>query len=151
MNSLITFSLNSSYPSIQGYSFYTGYIDDSGYQMTLDLHADVSGTTITQKFVQTLLLNNAQYVSPSNVSSFPSTGMGQTSTTTASSASSYTTSWRILSLVGGLTMLSMVLWLQLKEYSSFIINSIPSSVPLPLYFSPSVIVLETSWTLATTS
>ena len=76
--------------------------------MTLDLHADTSGTTITQQFVQTLLLNNALYVSPSNTSSFASTGMGQTTT---SSASSYTTGWRIriLSLVCGLTVLSMVL------------------------------------------
>jgi len=108
MNSLITFSLNTTYSPTQGYSFYTGFIEDSGFQMTLDLHADASGTTNTQQFVQTLLLNNAPYVRPSNVSSFPSTGLGQT-TTKASSATSYTTCWRILSLVCGLTVLSMVL------------------------------------------
>ena len=78
--------------------------------MTLDLHADISDTTITQHFVQTLLLNNAQYVSPGNVSSIPSTTVGQTSTNKGFSASSYTTSWRIiLSLVCGLTVLSIVL------------------------------------------
>jgi len=110
MNTLITFSLNSTYPSTQGHSFYTGFIEDSGLQMTLDLHMDV-GTTITQQFVQTSLLNNAQYVTPGNVSTFPSTGPGQTATkeSPASSASSYASSWRILSLVCGLTVLSVVL------------------------------------------
>ena len=79
--------------------------------MTLDLHADVSGSTITQQFVQTLLLNNGPTTPPSKVSSFSSTDIGQTSTTSskASSASSYTTSWRILSLVCGSTVLGMVL------------------------------------------
>src|SRR5882757_422889 len=39
MHAPITFSLNStSYPSIQGYSFYTGTLADSGVQMTFDLH-----------------------------------------------------------------------------------------------------------------
>ena len=109
MNSLITFSLNSTYPSNQGYSFYTGFIEDSGSQMTLDLHADASGSTITQQFVQTLLLNNAPYVAPGSVSNFPSTGPGQTATAQRSSASSYRSSWMILSLASGLTVLSMVL------------------------------------------
>ena len=109
MNSLITFSLNSTYPSIQGYSFYTGFIEDSGSQMTLDLHADIPGSTITQQFVQTLLLNNAPYVTPGGVSNFPSTGPGQTATAKPSSASTYRSSWMILSLTSGLTVLSMVL------------------------------------------
>jgi hypothetical protein len=109
MNAPITFSLNStSYPSIQGYSFYTGTIADSGVQMTFDLHADVAGGTVTQPFVETLLLNNAPYVSPGNVSSVPSTGVGQVTTTNTASAS-YTRGWSMLSLVCGLTVLSMVL------------------------------------------
>lgn len=75
--------------------------------MTLDLYA-VTESTIIQAFVQTLLLNNAPYVSPGNVSSFPSTGLGQTAAK-ESSASSYASSWRILFLVCGLTVLGMVL------------------------------------------
>ena len=73
--------------------------------MTLDLHADAN----TQHFVQTLLLDNTPYVSPGNISSFASNGIGQTTTTEASSASSYATGWRILFLVCGMTVLSMVL------------------------------------------
>lgn len=110
MISNFTFSLNSSYSSTQGYSFYTSIIDDSGAQLTIDIHAD----SATQRFVPTLVLDNTPYVSPGNVSSFPSTGVGQT-TTKASSASSYTTSWRIMSLVYSMTVLRMVLWLQPKK------------------------------------
>jgi len=106
LNTLITFSPNSTIPPIQNYSFYTADFEDSGFQLTFDLLAD---STIMQPFVPTLLLNNAQYVAPvKNVSSFPSTGPGQTASR-SSSTSSYTSSWRILSLVCGLIMLSMVL------------------------------------------
>jgi hypothetical protein len=109
MNAPIAFSLNStSYPTPQGYSFYTGTIADSGMQMTFDLHADVAGGTVTQPFVETLLLNNAPYVSPGNVSSVSSKGVGQV-TSTSAAFSSYTGGWSILSLVCGLTVLSMVL------------------------------------------
>ena len=109
MNAPITFSPNStSYPSTQGYSFYTGYIADSGLQMTFDLHADLAEGTVSQLFAETLSLNNAPYVPPGNVSSVPSKGLGQVTTTNASSAS-YAGSWSMLSLVCGLTVLSMVL------------------------------------------
>jgi hypothetical protein len=77
--------------------------------MTLDLHADVINSTITQQFVQTLSLNNAQSATPGKVSSFPSTGPGQTATVKPSSASSYTSSWIILSLASGFTVLSLML------------------------------------------
>jgi len=107
MNAPITFSLNStSYPSTQGYDFYTGLIADTGFQMTFDLHADIAGKTVTQPFVETLVLNNAQYVPPGNTSSFSSKDIGQATTSSASSASY---SWSMFSLVCGLTMLSMVL------------------------------------------
>ena len=103
MSSSFNFSLNSSYPSTQGYSFYSAFVESSGSQLTLDLHMD----GFTQPFVQTLLLNNSPFVAPGSVSSFHSTGPGQTATKT-SSASSYTSSWGILSLVCGLSVLSMV-------------------------------------------
>jgi len=112
MNSPITFSLNStSYPPTQGYSFYTGTIQDIGLQMMLDLHADVSGgQTITQAFVQTLLLDNTPYVAPGNVGSIESTAVGQTTArTNGSSSTSYTRCWKMLSLICGITLLSMVL------------------------------------------
>jgi len=107
MNVPIMFSLNStSYPSTQGYLFYTGSIADSGLQMTFDLHANIAGKTVTQPFVETLVLNNAQYVPPGNTSSTPSTGLGQATKSNASSASY---SWSMFSLVCGLTVLSLVL------------------------------------------
>ncbi|KAF8809049.1 L-ascorbate oxidase [Phlegmacium glaucopus] len=113
MNSPITFSLNSTaYPSLQGYSFYTGTIQDIGLQMTLDLHADGSGQTVTQPFVQTLLLDNTPFVAPGTVGSVASTSVGQTTTTGSSSASSDMRGWRMSPLmwvVSGMTVLSMVL------------------------------------------
>ena len=75
--------------------------------MTFDLHADVAEGMVTQPFVETLLLNNAPYVSPSNVTSVSSTSVGQVTRNNA--AFSYTGGWRMLSLVCGLTVLSMVL------------------------------------------
>lgn len=143
MNSLITFSLNSTYPSTQEHSFYSAFIEDSGSQMTLDLHADVSGSTISQQFVQTLLLDNAPYVAPGSVSSFPSTNLGQTTSKT-SSASSYTSCWWILSLVCGLTVLSMVLWLQPKN-DPFLSSVPPTTI---LFFHYLLDHFETSWTLS---
>lgn len=114
MNSPITFSLNStSYPPLQGYSFYTGIVQDSGLHMTLDLHADISGgQTATQPFVQTLLLDNTPFVAPGTVGSVASTSVGQTTAGGSSSASSDMRGWRMSSLmwvVCGMTVLSMVL------------------------------------------
>lgn len=110
MNSPITFSLNStSYRPLQGYSFYTGTIQDVGYQMTLDIHADVSGgQTVTQSFIQTLLLDNTPLVAPGTVQSVVSTTVGQATTATSSAAADMQ-SWRMLSLISVVCGMSVLM------------------------------------------
>jgi len=62
-------TLNSTgFPPIGGYDFYTGTVEDTGAQMTIDLHAVAGGQTYTQPFMQTLVLDNAVYVAPGNIS-----------------------------------------------------------------------------------
>jgi len=62
-------TLNSTgFPPIGGYDFYTGTVEDTGVQMTIDLHAVAGGQTYTQPFMQTLVLDSAVYVAPGNVS-----------------------------------------------------------------------------------
>jgi len=104
VNSPITFTLNStSYPSIQGYDFYTGTIQDTGLQMTLDLHADVSGgRTVMQTFVQTLLLDNTPYVAPGPVGSIKSSAV----ISQGFSTFLYTGGW--MTSICWITLLSMV-------------------------------------------
>lgn len=59
---------SSSYPSISGYDFYYGIVTSPGVQMTIDVNAvNGSGQTVTQSFMQTLLLDNTPVVTPSNV------------------------------------------------------------------------------------
>jgi hypothetical protein len=61
-------ALNSSMPSIGGYSFYTAtQVQDSGVQLNLDIHAVASSQTYSQTFVQTLLLDNTPIVQPGPV------------------------------------------------------------------------------------
>jgi hypothetical protein len=67
MNTTIDFSRNSSIPSIGGYDFYIGYLEDIGYQTTLDLHVDADDTTYTEDFVPTSFLDNTPYTPPSIV------------------------------------------------------------------------------------
>jgi hypothetical protein len=50
---------SSSYPSMSGYDFYYGRVRSPGMQVTIDVHAVGGGQTVTQKFMQTLLLDNA--------------------------------------------------------------------------------------------
>lgn len=52
---------------VGGYEFYTGSVEDSGHQMTLDTFADMDGTTYTDDFRQTTYLDNSPYVAPANV------------------------------------------------------------------------------------
>lgn len=58
---------SSSYPSISDYDFYYGRVTSPGSQMTVDVHAVGGGRTVTQSFVQTLLLDNTLLVDPANV------------------------------------------------------------------------------------
>ena len=58
---------SSSYPSRSGYDFYYGRVTSPGMQMTFDLHAVSGQQTVTQSFVQTLLLDNTSPVDPTNV------------------------------------------------------------------------------------
>jgi len=67
LNMEVDFVANSSIPALAGYSFYTGTVDSSGVQMTMDVHAVTSSQTYTQTFVQTLQLDNAPYVQPGTV------------------------------------------------------------------------------------
>lgn len=78
----VDLTLNSSIASLEGYSFYTGQMQDSGVQLTIDLHAVATAQTYTQTFMATTLLDNTPYVAPGTVTSTASTS------NTASSATS---------------------------------------------------------------
>jgi len=55
-------------PPTQGYSFYTGTVQDGGFQLTLDLHSVASdGNVYTEDFKQTTFLDNTPYVAPTSV------------------------------------------------------------------------------------
>ncbi|KAG6916604.1 hypothetical protein DXG01_006161 [Tephrocybe rancida] len=70
LNTTIDLQLNSSMTPTQGYNFYTGTIQDTGFQLTLDIHSLSSdGTIYTEDFKQTSLLDNTPYVAPTNVTS----------------------------------------------------------------------------------
>ncbi|KAG6859172.1 hypothetical protein C0991_001168, partial [Blastosporella zonata] len=80
LNSTVDLQLNSSMTPIQGYSFYTATIQDSGYQLTLDIHSLLTnGTIYTEDFRQTSLLDNTPYVAPTNATSSTSTGTSASS------------------------------------------------------------------------
>jgi hypothetical protein len=52
-----------------GYSFYTGAVQDAGFQMTLDLHSVAGdGSLYSEDFKQTTFLDNTPYVAPTSVS-----------------------------------------------------------------------------------
>ncbi|KAF5358167.1 hypothetical protein D9756_001335 [Leucocoprinus leucothites] len=67
LNTTMDFSRNSSISSIGGYDFYSGSLEDIGFQTTLDLHVDVDGTTYSEDFVPTSFLDNTPYIEPSTV------------------------------------------------------------------------------------
>ncbi|KAG6877011.1 hypothetical protein C0993_011072 [Termitomyces sp. T159_Od127] len=69
LNVTVDLKLNTSITPTQGYSFYTGVIQDSGFQLTLDIHSLLqNGTIYTEDFRQTSQLNTL-YVAPTNVTS----------------------------------------------------------------------------------
>lgn len=61
------FTRNASIPSVAGYDFYSGYVEDMGFQATLDLHTDIDGTTYTDDFRQTTFLDNTPIINPTTV------------------------------------------------------------------------------------
>jgi len=67
MNTTIDFSRNTSIPSIGGYDFYSGTLEDTGFQTTLDLHVDIGGLIYTEDFLPTTFLDNTPYTQPSIV------------------------------------------------------------------------------------
>ncbi|KAG6860595.1 hypothetical protein C0995_009485 [Termitomyces sp. Mi166 len=70
LNTTVDLKLNTSITPTQGYSFYTGIIQDSGFQLTLDIHSLMSnGTIYTEDFKQTSQLDNTPYIAPTNVTS----------------------------------------------------------------------------------
>ncbi|KAH0583581.1 Putative L-ascorbate peroxidase 6 [Termitomyces sp. J132] len=68
LNTTVDLKLNTSITPTQGYSFFTGVIQDSGFQLTLDIHSLLSnGTIYTEDFKQVSQLDNTPYVAPTNV------------------------------------------------------------------------------------
>ena len=66
--STFDFTKNDSMTSVDGYNFYYGVFNTSGSQVTLDIHADANGKTITQEFVATSPLDSTVYIAPGDVS-----------------------------------------------------------------------------------
>ncbi|KAF9479298.1 L-ascorbate oxidase [Pholiota conissans] len=101
-------ALNSSMPSVAGYSFYTTMqVQDSGVQLTLDIHAVGSSQTYTQLFAETLLLDNTPYVQPGTVTTTADT----TSNSTRKNAAGRTAgvAHAVLAAIVGGAVLSMAL------------------------------------------
>ncbi|KAF5381072.1 hypothetical protein D9615_004174 [Tricholomella constricta] len=68
LNTTIDLQLNTSLTPTQGYSFYSGIIADTGFQLTVDIHNIAEdGTKYTEDFKQTTDLDNTPYVAPTNV------------------------------------------------------------------------------------
>ncbi|KAF9014093.1 L-ascorbate oxidase [Cyathus striatus] len=82
-NTTVELSLNSTAGTIQGYKLYAGTVQDTGFQLTLDFHADVNGSTYTNDFKLTTYLDNTPYVAPTTVNTT------RTSTASSSSESAY--------------------------------------------------------------
>ncbi|KAG6827360.1 hypothetical protein H0H92_012098 [Tricholoma furcatifolium] len=81
LNTTVNLQMNSSISPLQGYSFYTGTVQDSGNQLTLDIYSVLSnGTTYLEDFKQTTLLSNTPYVAPTNVTSLKSSSSPNSST-----------------------------------------------------------------------
>lgn len=64
----IELAVNSSITPIAGYTFYSGGVDDFGAQLTVDMKAEAGGTTYTEDYQQTYVLNtNIPSNPPANV------------------------------------------------------------------------------------
>ncbi|KAH6895008.1 L-ascorbate oxidase [Coprinopsis sp. MPI-PUGE-AT-0042] len=64
INTTVELALDDSLPAKQGYKFYTGKIESSGLQLTIDVHGDVGDQHYVQDFMQTGVLDNTPYVAP---------------------------------------------------------------------------------------
>ncbi|KAH6908314.1 heme peroxidase, partial [Coprinopsis sp. MPI-PUGE-AT-0042] len=53
INTTVELALDDSLPAKQGYKFYTGKIESSGLQLTIDVHGDVGDQHYVQDFMQT--------------------------------------------------------------------------------------------------
>lgn len=85
LNTSVELKLNSSLTPSQGYSFYSGSITDTGFQLTLDIYSVAAdGTVYTEDFKQTTFLDNTPYLAPTEV-------------TTSTGSSSSSSSWRLAS------------------------------------------------------
>ena len=70
LNTTVDLQLNTSFPTLQGYSFYSGSVLDDGLQLTIDIHSVLSnGSVYTEDFKQTSELDNTAYTAPTNVTS----------------------------------------------------------------------------------
>jgi len=67
-NTTVDLSLNHSQTSEIGYVYYSAVVQDTGFQMTFDLHTVINGTIYTSDFLGTTFLDNTPYVAPTNVS-----------------------------------------------------------------------------------
>ncbi|GLB34708.1 putative peroxidase family protein [Lyophyllum shimeji] len=83
-NTAVDLKPNSDITPSQGYSFYSGTVMDTGFQLTVDIHSIAAdGTTYTEDFRQTAFLDNTPYLAPTNV------------TSSGKSSSSSSWSWRL--------------------------------------------------------
>lgn len=92
LNTHIDMSRNDSLPAIAGYTFYSATgIEDIGAQLTIDLHAEVDGTTYTEDYQPTYFLGTKlPYVPPTNVTQAQVALPSSTRTNNNSSTRSYT-------------------------------------------------------------
>lgn len=67
-NTTVDLQLNNTITPTQGYSFYTGTVQDAGFQLTLDLYSVAAdGNVYTVDVIQTTFLDNTPYVAPTSV------------------------------------------------------------------------------------
>lgn len=67
VNTTIDLAPSDEFKPAQGYKFYSGKLESSGLQLTIDVNAEIDGKTYTQDFVQTNPLDNTAYVKPGTV------------------------------------------------------------------------------------
>ncbi|KAF8643780.1 hypothetical protein AX16_008799 [Volvariella volvacea WC 439] len=72
LNTTVVLDLDTSLASTEGYTFYSGYVEDHGSQMTVDLHCEVDSQVYTEDFKHTFSLGNAVSSTPSTVGTKPS-------------------------------------------------------------------------------
>ncbi|TFK42386.1 heme peroxidase [Crucibulum laeve] len=65
LNTSVNLKLNNTITPIQGYSFYSGVVQDLGLQLTVDLQSVVDGVTYMEDYLQTFFLNTDIPFTPS--------------------------------------------------------------------------------------